>query len=196
MIKKLLSDIRGATMLEFTLVFPLVLGVMFSIVEFGYIMFQYNAAVKATQIGAQYAATHTAFVDGLNDCGTVEYSDKSGTDCASVTGYDGSWSVSCPGGANCNATIAAEILAIMQNVYPNLEADNVVLSMSGDPGLGYIGRGRPVPAVTVAISGLSYDYIAIGGIVNFFLDSANFSDSLDITTAQTTVIAEDLREGV
>lgn len=192
-IQKFVSDQKGATLVELSLIMPIMFIVTFGIIEFGYIVYQYNAAVKATQVGAQYASTHSSVVTGLKDCGTTDYSAKAGTDCAAVAGYNASWSVTCPGGGGCDTGVMTDILTAMQGVYPNLEAGDVSVTLSGDPGLGYIGRGRPVPALTVTVDDMTYDYIAIGGLVNIFAGS--IGASMDITSAQTTVIAEDLREG-
>jgi len=188
------KDTRGATLIEFSLILPILFALIFGIIDFGYVLYQYNAAVKATQVGAQYAATHNSLVTNLNDCGPASFSDRAGTDCAAVAGYS-SWSVTCPGGGNCDGAVMTEILTAMQGVYANLEPGDVSIEFSGEPGLGYLGRGRPVPAITVSINNLTYDYIAIGAFVNLLSGSTGFSSSIQISTARTTVIAEDLREG-
>lgn len=194
-LKNLRENQKGSSLVEFSLILPMLFAVIFGIVDMGYLLYQYNAAVKATQFGAQYAATHTAVVDDLRDCGVVDYSDKAGTDCGSVTGYS-NWSVTCPGGANCNAAVMAEIVTVMQNVYPNLEAENISVTLSGEPGLGYIGRGRPVPAITVAIEDLDYNFVAVGIFVNAMAEALNIEADIGISSARTSIIAEDLREGV
>lgn len=193
-LKQIRQNQRGASLVEFSLIVPLLFVLTFGIIDMGYVLFQYNAAVKATQVGAQYAATHDPVVQNLNDCGVADYSDKAGTDCASVTGYS-NWSVTCPSGANCNAAVMASIVTEMQAVFPNLEAENVTVTFSGEPGLGYIGRGRPVPVITVEIEDLNYSYIAIGGLVAAIADNVNLGTTKSITSARTSIIAEDLREG-
>lgn len=194
-LQKFRDNQKGATLVEFTLILPMLFAVIFGIIDMGYLLYQYNAAVKATQFGAQYAATHEAVVDDLKDCGLVDYSDKAGTDCGAVSGYS-TWSVTCPGGANCNAAVMSEILTAMQNIYPNLQAENVSVTLSGDPGLGYIGRGRPVPAITVAIEDLEYNFIAVGIFVNAMANALKIDANIGISSARTSIIAEDLREGV
>lgn len=194
-LRKIWGDQRGASLVEFSLILPMLFAVIFGIIDMGYLAYQYNAAVKATQAGAQYAATHDPVVSGLFDCGTTDYTDKAGTDCGAVTGY-ATWTVTCPGGQNCEAGIMADIVTEMQAFYPNLEAANVRVTFSGEPGLGYIGRGRPVPAITVEIVDLKYNFIAVGIFVNAMADALRIDADIGITSARTTVIAEDLREGV
>lgn len=193
--RKFRKNQKGSSLVEFSLILPMLFAVLFGIIDMGYLLYQYNAAVKATQVGAQYAATHAPVVDDLNDCGPGTYSDKAGTDCGSVAGYT-NWSVKCPGGPNCNATVMADILTRMQNVYPNLEAENVSVTFSGEPGLGYIGRGRPVPAITVAIEDLDYEFVAVGIFVNSMANALKINPDIGISSARTSIIAEDLREGV
>jgi len=194
-IKALKSRNKGATLVEFSLVLPILFLLIFGIIDFGYILYQYNVAVKSTQIGAQYAATHDSVISGLNDCGPSNYSAPAGTDCALVAGYNASWQITCPGGAGCQAGIMTDITTKMQEIYPNLDPSTVRVTFSGEPGLGYIGRGRPVPAITVSIENMQYRYVAIGAFVNWVSNDDGFGSSINISSARTTVIAEDLREG-
>ena len=52
---RLLHDVAGATMVEFTLVAPLFFVLTFGIVEFGNAFFQWNQAAKAAELGARLA---------------------------------------------------------------------------------------------------------------------------------------------
>ena len=49
-------DQSGTTTIEFTIVMVLFLMLTFGIVEFGYMLWQYNSAAKAAQLGARMAA--------------------------------------------------------------------------------------------------------------------------------------------
>ena len=155
-----------------------------------FVLFQFNAAQKATQIGAQFASTRDPVVTGLSDCG-VNTNATAGTDCKDVAGSS-TWSVTCNGGAggdNCNATTMNEIFTKMQAIYPQVKLSNLRVEFSGT-GLGFVGRGKPVPAITVTLENLTYDYIALGQLLGLQ------SNSIILTKARTTVIAEDLRDGV
>ena len=51
-----LRDERGSVYLEFTVTVTVFLLVLFGIVEFSYLFYQWNTATKATQFGARLAA--------------------------------------------------------------------------------------------------------------------------------------------
>lgn len=55
--KDLRSDQRGAAILEFSVVAGTMITMLFGIVEFSNLFSQWNAAVKAVQVGARIAAT-------------------------------------------------------------------------------------------------------------------------------------------
>ncbi len=186
-LKQFRKDNQGASLVEFTLLFPLLLALTFGIVETGYILYKQNTAQKATQLGGRYLSTRAPLVTGLTDCGVATAADA-GTDCVNVPGAD-SWSVSCSNGSggNCDAAIFADVLAEMQSVYPNLQASNLEVIFSGT-GLGYVGRGKPVPAITVRLNNLTYNYAVLDKIVGI-------SSALNLDKAQSTLIAEDIGEG-
>lgn len=185
-VKKTLGNNKGATLIEVSLLLPVILSVTFGICEFGYILFQNNSAQKATQVGARYAATRTAAISNLTDCFVSTAGYAAGTDCVDVTGY-ASYVETCPGNTDCVDSVIDAILARMQTVYPSMQKANLEITYSST-GLGFVGRQRPVPAITVKVIDLDYDFIALR-----FL--ANLTTALKLDEAQTTVIAEDLGNG-
>jgi hypothetical protein len=56
LLSSLKRDERGTTTIEFTIVALLFFLVTFGITEFGYMLWQYNSAAKAAQVGARLAA--------------------------------------------------------------------------------------------------------------------------------------------
>ena len=158
----------------------------FGIVEGGYILYQHNASQKATQMGARYISTRP-IVSGLEDC-MISTNADAGTDCANVAN-SASYSQTCTGTAPgiCDATVMNNALAEMQKSNPNIEASNLTVVISGT-GLGYVGRRKPVPAITVSVENMTYDYVAVGQLLNL-------GSVLGLDSAQTTVIAEDIGNG-
>ena len=194
-IRKFKSSVNGATLVEFSLIVPLILAMTFGIVEFGYVLYQFNSAQKATQAGARIASSRQILL-GVEDC-FVNSSDRAGTDCADVSGASGWAGITCTGvndTSSCKGSGMAAVLAEMQIYFPGLTASNLEVEF-GPTGFGYIGRGKPVPSVTVRVVNLSYDYIAIGGLVNALPGNSSIGDAINISTAQTTVIGEDIAEG-
>jgi hypothetical protein len=54
----------------------------------------------------------------------------------------------------------------MRQFAPQIQAQNVQVVLRGS-GLGYVGRGSPVPLVTVRLTGMNYDFIAIDDLLGF-----------------------------
>jgi len=190
--KSLAKNTEGASLIEFTLIFPLLMVMTFGIVEFGYVLYQHNIAQKATQIGARFAATRAPIVPNLPDCVVATPNNTlAGTDCSSISGSSGISAAICQngGGAGCDTTAMARLLQEMQKVYPQITAANLRVEFAGT-GFGYVGRGRPVPAITVSLENLQYDYVVMGKLI------PNFgATTLNLDTAKTTLVAEDLGEG-
>ena len=158
-------DRGGATLIEYTLVFTMFMVLTFGLIEFGIVLYQYNAAEKATAAGARFIATRGPVVTGLADCG-VATTASAGTDCADVAGGS-SWSRTCSASApasGCQAAVLNQLVAEMQRFAPNVEAQNVQVILRG-AGLGFVGRGSPVPMVTVRLTGMTYNFIAIDDLV-------------------------------
>lgn len=191
--KKFLKNVDGAALVEFTLIMPILFLITFSVVEFSLVYNKFNSAQKATQLGARVAATRLV-LEGVTDCG-VTTNEPAGTDCINVAGSSG-WSVSCTGagGGGCNATGMAAVLSTIQVYYPEVEANDVQIEFEGT-GLGFVGRGRPVPAITVSINNITYDYIVVGNLLRVLDPSSTFAQTLNIASAKTTIIGEDIGEG-
>lgn len=199
---RLLRDRRGTTLVETTLVFPLVLILTFGLVEFGHALWEYNSAEKATAAGARYLATlrpHFADPDGsdpaptdrllniANDC-FVATSATAGTPCAQLPDGDPtSWSATCAGGGgSCNAAIMGQLLREMQSIAPFITAANVTVEARGTR-MGFVGRGAAIPLVTVRTTGLTYDFVAIDALLGF--------GPIAMPGFATTLVAEDQQEG-
>lgn len=190
---RFLKDERGAVLIEFSVVMVIMLLITFSIVEFALVFNKFNSAQKATQAAARVAATRLV-LEGIEDCGTSTNL-SAGTDCADVPGSS-SWSVTCTGGSisGCNSDGFDEVVAAAQRFYPEVTAADVEVIFSGTP-YGFVGRGKPVPAVTVNINNITYDFVTIGQLLSALDANSTFAETLDIDTAQTTIIGEDIGEG-
>ncbi len=191
---KIVKDDEGATLVEFTVVAALLFLLTFSIMEFALILYQFNNAQKATQLGARAASSRALIpdLDTYEDC-WVSTSLEAGTACAEV--QNSSFTpIVCTGGGTgiCTSTGMAAVVAEMKRGFPKLNAADVTITFSPTQ-LGYEGRGRPIPAITVAINNIQYEYAAIGGIIKAIDHTSTFANTLNITTAQTTVIGEDIK---
>jgi Flp pilus assembly protein TadG len=177
----------GAVLVEHTLVFLMLMVLTFGLIEFGLVLYQYNAAETATFAGARFIATRGPVLTGVSDCG-VATTAAAGTRCSDVAGSTG-WSLTCNASApsgNCQAAALNQLVAEMQRFYPNIEAQNVQVELNG-AGLGFVGRGAPVPMVTVRLTGMTYEFIAMDNLLGF--------GDLIMPGFDATLVGEDLNEG-
>ena len=191
-----LRDERGATLVETTIVFALLLTLTFGLVELGVMFWEYHAAEKATAMGARWLATRHGvagnaalptelYTTQVPDC-FVATAQPLGTPCSQVAGATG-WSVTCSGagGGACSSAQMSALLGQMQQFAPSLTAANVSVTLSGT-GMGFVGRGRAVPLVTVKTTGLTYTFVT-GALLGL--------NSITMPSFATTLPAEDQKEG-
>lgn len=195
--RKLLRDERGATLVETTIVFPLVLILTFGLAEFGNAFVRYHTAEKATAAGARWlstrhgvagaaALTNELYTAVVPDC-FVNSADPPGTTCSQVAGATG-WSQTCSGsgGGACDATVMSGLLAQMQQYAPFITAANVSVEIRGSA-MGFVGRGRAVPLITVRTTGLTYNFITLNSLLGF--------GPITMPSFASTFVAEDQKEG-
>lgn len=179
---RLLRAQGGASAAEFALVLPLVLLLLFGIIDSGRYIWQVNELEKAVQLGARRAVVTDIVAGGLDsadyvgtDCGGTPIAEGD-TICAAALGTvtcDGTSCTCatspCPDLGDYDTAAFAAILARMQSVAPEVSADTVTVSYSGS-GVGYAGDpatdddGDPLsdiaPVVTVRVSQLDFEPIA------------------------------------
>lgn len=162
----LLGCTRGVTMVETALTLVLMLGLTFGIVEFANVLWQWNTAEKATKVGVRLAATADPVAQELKsfDCATATI--LLGTSCKDASAATFGTVVcsgpttSCSGGYAYSAAAMAVIVTGMQAVFPRIQTSNVIVEYR-DVRLGFAGRGRAVPAITVRLTGMTYTFTAI-----------------------------------
>ena len=181
-------DQRGTTTVEFTIVALLFLLLTFGLVEFGNMFWQYNSAAKAAQHGARLAAVSNPVWSGLvtlEDTGTpgaawetnyVVTCDGEGEDCTDLGEgeYDdeamdclvfGRNQATPPCDTECDPAGIDAGEAGMCDRFGRITAENVIVTYS-HTGLGFAGRpGGPVPTVTVQLTGLQFEFLALGDLL-------------------------------
>ncbi|MEO5641459.1 MAG: TadE/TadG family type IV pilus assembly protein [Sphingomicrobium sp.] len=165
--RRLLTDCSGSGAAEFSLVLPLLLMMLFGIIDGGRFIWEYNRAEKATQAGARMAVVTDVVSTGL---ATQEYVGTNGLtqgDLIPITALSPvvcsrsacTCTGSCPTNfATANTASFNAILARMQGLKPDLLAANVQVEYRGS-GLGYAGdpNGMQIsPLVTVRITQLTF----------------------------------------
>lgn len=178
----LLHDVRAASAAEFALVLPLLLILLFGIIDAGRFMWEYNRAEKATQMGARFAVATDLVPSGLS---TYSFSIDDGIPQGSavpianfeVATCDDS-ACSCTGGNVCGSigydgpgsdTAFGNIVERMQFMYPPIQPENVQIEYR-NVGLGFAGdpNGPDVaPMVSVSLTELQFQPITtffLGGV--------------------------------
>ena len=203
-VRKMIRDRSGSTAAEFGLVLPLLLLLLFGIIDAGRWIWTYNQAEKATQMGARFAVV-TSGVAGDRASGTGLYSSyvgSSGLTQGDVIPASAFGKITCTSsGCTCttapcptlgtaNTTAFNNVVARMKLFLPSLSASNVTVEYSSS-GLGY--AGSPVlpdlsPLVTVKIgtpTALQFRPLTILAIT-----------SVNMPPFTTTLSAEDLSGSV
>jgi hypothetical protein len=179
--------------MEFTATLLVFLTLLFGVIEFSLAFYQWNAATKAVQFGARYAAVSNPVMKELKDI--------DGTGGANTGDpYAGTFDIICDGslatptctctGSECPASCCTYlpaamtgIVSAMQKAYSPISSKNVVVRYTFT-GLGYAGRvGGPVPTITVSLKGVQFKFI----LLSFLL-----RNSMSMPGLSTTVTGEDL----
>lgn len=190
-LKSLLVDCRGAVLVEFTLTMLLVLVLTFSVAEFGIVWWQWNSAEKATQLAVRTSVVRdpvalelasfdcaTSLTEAGEPCSSPNAASFGTVTCSGAT-------QSCSGGYTFSTATFNELLARVQAVFPLVAAENLAFRYD-DIGLGFAGRGAPIPSVTVRLVDMTYSFVAIDFLIGGPFAMPDFRATLtgeDIRTA-------------
>ncbi len=169
---RLLRCQRGGGAAEFAMVLPVLLFFLLGTVDVGRLMWTWNKAEKATQVGVRFAVVTDMVPSGL---ATYDFVNTGGWPQGSVVpetafggatcqSSGGSVSCACHSGATCpplgtaNTAAFTHILNRMQRMMPELTAANLKVDY-GYSGLGFAGdpNGSGVaPLVTVSLQSVQF----------------------------------------
>lgn len=166
-----LRDRNGGPAAEFALVLPLLLIFLFGIIDVGRLMWTWNQAEKATQMGARYAvvtqmvpsglASYSFAVDGgIPQGDPVDATSFPGVSCTSA---GCTCQGSCAFPLTANTTAFNNIVGRMQAFKPDVTAANVTIDYDYS-GLGFAGdpNGPDVaPLVTIRLRNLNFTPITL-----------------------------------
>jgi TadE-like protein len=209
-VKYLLSDQRGAVMVEVTIMLSLTLVLVLGAIDFLLLFYQWNTAAKAVQIGARLAAVSDPVASGLNnlsravvsasvppgaampnfvvtcDGRTATCTCNAVNACLGVRGYDGAAMntiVFGRGSSSCSDAKSTDEMG-MCDIFPRVTGANVKI-VYAQTGLGYAGRpGGPMPTITVSLQNLPFQFFFLRGLLGFH--------DLQIPASTVSLTAEDL----
>jgi hypothetical protein len=166
--RDLWRDSSAASGAEFALVLPILLLLLFGIIDAGRFMWEFNRAEKATQMGVRYAAvTDLVMGESFKDYSFSIFDGVPQGSAVPTENFDNAScddsSCSCDGGDVCgevtyDGAAFGNIVTRMSAIYPQIEDENVVVEYR-NVGLGYAGdpNGPDVaPLVTVKLQDLEF----------------------------------------
>jgi Flp pilus assembly protein TadG len=206
-------DFRGSSLVEFTVIMPVLFVLTLGTVDLGYLLFDYDLASKAVYAGAHRAivsdpvATEITTVtwntaDIGNDCSTASGPSCSGyaatTKCTYASGTG-----SCPG-YTFNPTAFTAIVNRMKAIYgctPSsncaLQPQNVSITYSISGTLGFVGQPNGLPMnVTVSINCMYHTFYFIGALMGWTYQAQQGCSGTpagwSIPSYSTTLTSEDM----
>ena len=221
-IKRLARDTAGASLVEFTIVFPVFAALAFGIVDVGFMMYRWNAAAKATHAGARAAIIRDPIATGLGDLMTqywnVEgfgYYQNIGLNCQDATGAR--IAANCPrievrcvigtASGTCTSdfgqthtfddTKFGPIFNKMRLAFPELSREFVRISYK-TTGLGFAGRPNLPMEVSVSIRCMTQE-LFFSGLYNLVAPAppadcpAGTPRGWQIPASTTTLTSEDFK---
>lgn len=196
------KDEAGISFVEGLIVFPLVLLMIVTFVEFGYAVFQWNQTAKAVAIGARLAAVSSPVVTDFDavladsgEAGSSPSTDAAVAVCGATDAVRFGESVANACDATrlnrivrgsdgvCSPDIGSSVPG-MCDLNPAIGPENLRISYYRS-GLGYAGRPLgPVASVTVEMRNLTFHFFLVGALLGL--------NSILIPALPVTVTGEDL----
>lgn len=182
-LRRLLDDRGGASAAEFGLVLPLLLLLLFGVIDGGRYMWTVNRLEKAAQMGVRMAVVTNSVSSSIsaNYVGActpaLTAGDPIPLNCFSpITCSRSGANATCSAGT-ANTAAFNTVLDRVQLFAPDVQPSNVQIIYSPS-GLGYAGDPNGpdlAPMVTVRLSGVSFAPIASFALANFSLPEARSS---------------------
>ena len=165
-IRRLARDNKGTTTIELALVGLLVFVFTFVIMETSLAFSRWLSAEKATDLGVRLAVVSDPIATELTAFDGKQADNRFGDQMPAFSGSpvicDGS-NLTCSGGYSFDVDAFDRLVLQMNRAFGGavLLRQNVVVQYE-HIGLGFVGRpGGPVPAVTVRLQRLTFDFIVI-----------------------------------
>ncbi|SFN50047.1 Flp pilus assembly protein TadG [Roseovarius lutimaris] len=191
----------GAFLVEFAVVVPIMLFLLFGLIDFARLGLANVMADKATAKAVRMAVVRPVVCPGVPRVvnrgllGQLSLDQRNGTSCTARTGLcEDSGTISCTGSLS-NAT-AADIWAQVRPMMPTgAGPENLRFSYGFDASLNRVGTAY-APVVTVDIVDLTFDFISpLGALADFAAGSSGstLGQSYTFASMSASLPSEDLR---
>jgi Flp pilus assembly protein TadG len=186
-------DSSGSSLLEFTLVFPVVMLVALGTLDVAFMLWDWAQANRAAFAGARRAVVLDPVATGVTQLNYTTAGTQLGQPCFNPATGAANTTSNCPtvttvctpaatGGSctnnytwnetaftnpNANAPQMEGIFDKMREFFPRLQRQNVEISYQ-TTGLGFVGRPDGLPMnVTVSIRCMTHEFYFLGGLMNW-----------------------------
>ncbi|ATX79919.1 TadE-like protein [Mariprofundus aestuarium] len=167
---------HGAAMVEMAIVLAIFLALVFAILEFSLLIFNWSRVIESTRAGARYAIVNS--VETYGGCNTnVEALSCPGTDSVTCTLDD----------SGTNSAILTEMRTKVQPgvlTGGSVPPGNVEITYACAEETELTERVNPLLRVTVTVSGIQYPFVVPGLL--------GMNATLDMPDHSTTLTSEDL----
>lgn len=196
---RLRQDQNGSVLVEFAVVLPLFLILLFAVVDFGQIYLRWILAEKATHLAARLAVVRPPVCAGVP---TINFRDNPffkilpfGTSCGVLGLCDDAGDVTCTG-ATATSDSFDDIFGQISVLLPPAAAPQNLRFTYSSANLGFLG-GPYVPMVSVELIGeVEVPFITpMGPLLQTFYGGGNTLDNPTMPAMRATLPAEDLVEG-
>ena len=211
--QRLVSARRGTTPVEFAIICTVLFVFVFGVMEFTVVLWQWNSAEKATQVAVRYAVQSDPVACDFTGYSTVVSLGMKAPDRVDI-GAVPTFTITCDdincflsrgvsppgfGGTDRDPDAFNAIVAEVQKLQPQATAANVEVDYA-HCGIGFAGRpgGSLVPCVTVRLTGMTWDFIVLDGLIKvmdvvLFGDTlADFQNGIPMPAFPATLPGEDL----
>jgi len=187
-----IGDCRGTTSVEFALVALLFFTAVLGIVDFARALWEWNAAAKATQAGARFAAVTDLISLDMRNYRGLSAGLRTGSKIPA--GTPGTEPVACDAGGcagdpvRMDAVAFAAVVAHMRQIDVRITADNVVVEYR-HVGHGFVGNPLGpdlAPMVTVRLRDMTFRFVTPGlaGVIS--LAMPDFAATLTVEDGAAT----------
>ena len=180
------NDSSGAALLEFTVVFPIVMVIVLGVVDVSFLMIDWSSYSRTTYAGARVASTSNPVATGINapiagtSPGDPCISPSSGSSTGNCTAKNAATCIatgvstggSCTGGYTFSDAALNTIVGEMSKVFSNLDRRQVSVTYTPIM-MGYVGRPDGFPMnVTVSLRCVQHKYFFLDGLMRWVMPAA------------------------